>query len=162
MVHVHRQHKGFGLIEIVIASSIISVAMISLAFTLVMASRLSARSTDLVRANFVAEEGLEAMRFLRDKSWSSVFASLTPGTNYYLSFNASTATWSVGTTDPGLLGGTFRRRITVASVQRNASDDIVSSGGTVDSNTLKVISTVTASTTSTTTVETYLTNIFNN
>ena len=40
-----------------------------------------------------------------------VLASFKKGTNYYLSFDAQTSLWSVGTTHPGLLDNLFDQRL---------------------------------------------------
>ena len=153
--------KGFGLIEIVIAASIISTAVISLSYVLVLSNRLSARSSDEIRANFIAEEGIEVMRFLRDKGWNSNFALLSPSTIYYISFNTITSKWATTTSNPGLLDGLFDRTIKVSSVNRDGDDNITLVGGVLDEGSLKITSKVKWPY-GTTTVETYLSNIFVN
>lgn len=158
---MHRK-KGFGLIEIIIASAVISVALISLSQVFVLANRLTLRATEQVRANFIAEEGIEVMRFLRDKSWSSHLGNLSLATNYYVVFATSTSAWSITTTNPGLIDETFQRVIRASSVLRDTSDDIVVSGGTVDPDTLKITSTVTWGNAEQISVETYLTNTHDN
>src|SRR3989338_2385750 len=86
---------GFGLVEIVVASAIISVSIFSLSAVSVIGNRLQSQSLEKIRANFLAEEGLEAMRFLRDKSWNTNLANLSVGTNYYINFSTTTSQWSV-------------------------------------------------------------------
>ena len=160
-----RRPKGFGLLEIVIASAIVSITLFSLSFVFVLSGRLEAQSIGKVRANFLAEEGLEAMRFLRDKGWGANLAPLAAGTNYYLSFATSTADWSVGTAYPGFIDGLFHRRITVEAVNRDGSDDIVTSGGALDPNTKKInieVSWYGQGATTTATLSTYLSDVFNN
>ncbi len=157
--------KGFGLIEIIVASAVIGLVFFSLTFVFILASRLVHSSSDRVRANFLAEEGIEAMHFLRDKSWSGNLAGLSSGINYYLTFNSGTSIWTIGTTNPGTIDGLFTRKIQVAAVSRDSSDDIVSSGGTNDADSKLVKSIVTwlgRGTTQTVEVDTYLSNIFNN
>jgi len=156
-----RSNKGFGLIEIVIASSIISMAVVSLSYVLVLSNRLSSRASDEIRANFIAEEGIEAIRFLRDKSWTTDLSVLVPNTDYFVILDTSTGQWSISTTEPGLLGDLFRRTIRVDSVYRDPSFDIVASGGTIDPETLRITSLVTWQY-GTTSLETYLSNMFNN
>ncbi len=137
------------------------MAFVSLMNVFVLSNRLMARTQDLARANFIAQEGIEDMRYLRDASWTTNMAPLAPNINYYVTLATTTSQWSVGTAVPSLIDGTFRRVIQVQSVMRNSSDDIVLSGGTVDASTLKIISTVSWGQ-GTTSVETYLANIFNN
>lgn len=157
--------RGFGLLEIVIATSLISGTLFSLAFVFLLANKLETRASNQVRANFLAEEGLEALRFLRDTSWSANFASLNTGTTYYPLFNSGGPSWSITTSNPGFIDGLYARSFTVASVNRDASDNIVSSGGTLDPNTKEFrvsVSWQERGVYSTTTVSTYLSDIFQN
>src|SRR3989344_5306369 len=112
-------NKGFGLVEIVIASAIISVSIFSLSAVSVIGSRLQSQSLEKIRANFLAEEGLEAMRFLRDKGWNTNLANLSSGTNYYLSFASSTSGWSIGSAATPYTDYLFDRNITVENVFRD-------------------------------------------
>ncbi len=153
------------MIEIVIASAIISIAVFSLSSVFIMASRTETQSLDKIRANFLAEEGMEAMRFLRDKSWSGNLTSLSSGTNYYLTFNTATSKWSAGSSNPGAIDTIYTRIVTVENVYRNSFDDIVSSGGTLDPNSKKVnvnVSWQEHNFNSSTTVSTYLSDIYTN
>ena len=134
---------GFGVVEILVAAAIISVAVFSLFNVFVLGNRLSGEASNKIRANFLAEEGLEALRYLRDDSWSQHLAGLASGTNYYLVFNSGTSKWSVGTTNPGAIDSVFTRTITLTNVSRDSSDNIVSSGGTNDPNTKQFNTTVT-------------------
>lgn len=156
---------GFGLVEIVIASAIISVSIFSLSAMAVIGSRLQSQSLEKIRANFLAEEGIEAMRFLRDKSWNTNLAPLNPGTNYYLSFASSTSRWSVGSVAVPRIDSFFERTITVESVFRDSNDDIVLLGGTNDPDTKKITGIVSwqeRNATSTAQLSTYLSDTFDN
>ena len=153
--------RGFGLVEIIIASAVISVSMVSLAFVLVLSARVTERAGNRLRANFLTEETLETLRFLRDTSWSSNFSGLTPGITYYPSFNNSTFLWSIVAINPGLVDNLFSQRFSAASVMRSANDDIISAGGTVDADTLKITASTTWDhATNWVEAETYLSDIF--
>lgn len=119
--------RGFGILEIVIAVSIISATIFSLSFVFIIASRLESESLNKIRANFIAEEGLEAMRFLRDQSWSGNLSALAQGTTYYLSFNAVSSVWSINTSDSGLVDNLFSRKVSVNKVSRNPSTQDIES-----------------------------------
>jgi len=157
----HGTHRGFGVLEILIASAVISTAFISLFFVFMLSQRAVVRASEKVLANFIAEEGLEIMRHLRDQSWSANLAPLAPGASYYLSFDAGSSAWSITTSNPGFVDGIFERTVSVVSVMRNGADDIVSAGGIVDPDTWKIIVTAAWGERSINT-ETYLTNIFEN
>src|SRR3989344_9128402 len=132
-----RIHRGFGVLEILIASAVISTAFISLFFVFMLSQRAVVRASEKVLANFIAEEGLEIMRHLRDQSWSANLAPLAPGTLYYLSFDAGSSAWSTTISNPGLIDGVFERTVSVAAVMRDGADGIENSDGTVDPDTLK-------------------------
>lgn len=160
------KNKGFGLLEIVIASAIVAGTIFSLSFVFLISHKLAAESSNKVRANFLAEEGLEAMRLLRDQSWSANLAGLNAGTNYYLSFVPPTSIWGVGVSSSGLIDNLFERIIAVEDVNRDpATDDIVTTDGVNDPDTKKInvsVSWSERSGMSTITVSTYLTDMFDN
>ncbi|MDP3934715.1 MAG: hypothetical protein Q8Q46_00605 [Candidatus Giovannonibacteria bacterium] len=118
--------RGFGILEIVIAVSIISATIFSLSFVFIMASRLESESLNKIRANFIAEEGLEAMRFLRDQSWAANLGSLSAGTTYYLAFTTTTSTWSAGT-NGSEIDNLFLRKVTAENVSRDPSTQNIES-----------------------------------
>lgn len=156
---------GFGLVEIVVASAIISISIFSLSAVAVIGSRLQNQSLEKIRANFLAEEGIEVMRFLRDKSWDSNLALLNSGINYYLSFASSTSNWSIGSAIVPLTDSFFDRKITIDDVLRDSNDNIVISGGTNDPNSKKITVTVywqERGATSTASLSTYLSDVFDN
>lgn len=152
---------GFGVLEILVASAVISTAFVSLFFVFALSQRAVLRSSEKVRANFIAEEGLEAVRHLRDRSWNNNLAGLTADTNYYLVFDAENSVWSITASDPGLIDGLFDRTARVASVMRNAEDDIVDYGGIIDPDTWNVNVTVSWEERSVS-AETYMSDIFDN
>ncbi|HEY4521565.1 MAG TPA: hypothetical protein VJH05_00265 [Candidatus Paceibacterota bacterium] len=156
---------GFGLVEIVVASAIISVSIFSLSAVSVIGNRLQSQSLEKIRANFLAEEGLEALRFLRDKSWNANLSSLSVGTNYYISFASSTSQWNIGSTVAPNVDSFFERKITVENVFRDSNDNIDLSGGTQDPDTKKVSISVSwrdRNATTTINLSTYLSDIFDN
>jgi len=160
-----KTNKGFGILEIVIASAIVSIALFSLLTVFIFTNRLNLQSNNKIRANFLVEEGIEALRFLRDASWSGNMDALSQGTDYYISFATMTSTWSIETVDPGLIDDLFLRKVILEDVYRDSSDDIVTPGGTLDPDTKKFTVEVewqerTAS--STIRVSTYLSDIFDN
>ncbi|OGF73630.1 hypothetical protein A3J56_00625 [Candidatus Giovannonibacteria bacterium RIFCSPHIGHO2_02_FULL_46_20] len=139
----HGTHRGFGVLEILIASAIVSVVIVSLSYVVVLSHRLSVRSSDKIRANFLAEQALEAYRFARDAAW--IFISLpATGVNYSVPIDS-----------------VFTKTIRFEEVRRDENDDIVTSGGTPDNNTRKIIITI-SWVNGSTSAETYLSNIFNN
>ncbi len=134
-----KQKKGFGLIEILIVSAVIAVAFVGI-FSFLLSSRgIIFQVSRSSQATSLAEEGMEAVRSLRDASWTSNIVTLSPGTTYYPVISANK--WTLSTTNPGLVKNLYTRTVVLASVNRDANDDIASSG-TADPNTKKVTVTV--------------------
>ena len=153
---------GFVLIEAVVASGIIAVILAGLVSALILSLRAAVGDTAQVQATFLAEEGLEAVRILRDTSWASDVASHTSGVNFYLAFDGTT--WQATTTDL-YIDKKFQRTVQLSDVYRNGNQDIVASGGALDSNTKEVtisVSWLDNGATTTRSLSAYLTNMFNN
>lgn len=93
--------------------------------------QLSNQALRQTQASFLLEEGAEAVKSIRDASWATI-SGLTLGTNYYMTFNTGTNTWSLGTTPLGTIDGLFTRTVVLSGVSRDSNDDIVTSGGTYD------------------------------
>jgi Tfp pilus assembly protein PilV len=152
--------NGFGMIEVVIGSSIISLVMFSMASVVNISAKLSSENSNNNKAVFLIEEGVEAVKIMRDSSWQKI-SSLTPGTNYYLNFNGTT--WATTTTNT-FVDGVFERKFVLSSINRDAtSQDIVTSGGSVDTETKKLTVSVSwrfRNATTTKSVSTYITNMF--
>ena len=153
--------SGFGLVEIVVVAGLLAisgVAMMSAYNTILVNSLQSLYST---KAAFLAEEGLEAVRLLRDDGWSSNVAALSSGTTYWPVFSTSTGRWQAGT-DPVFIDGLFERSFRLADVYRNGDGDLADTGA-LDSNAKKVTVSVSwrrGQATTTKTITTYLTNLF--
>ncbi len=131
----HRINKGSMLIEVIIATALISILMLALVSVTQKSLELSERSLKQIQASFLLEEGVEAVKTVRDNSWTNI-SSVTTGSNQYLSFNTGTNTWSLSST-PDTIDNVFTRTIVLDSVYRDGTDDIASSG-TIDPNTKKV------------------------
>jgi hypothetical protein len=125
--------RGLGLVEIVVGTAIISLSLVGLvtAFNVFMRTGLS--NTNKIQATYIMEEGLEAIRYLRDGGYSSNISTLTSGVPYYLLFDGSD--WSTTTTET-LIDNKFERTVTIADVYRRDSDDDIVASTSPDSNTL--------------------------
>ena len=127
--------KGISIVEVVIASAIISLSMISITNVYGNFLTLSLANTEKVQAVFLLDEGVEAIKTMRNYSWSSV-ASSTLATTYYLTWQNSR--WQ-STTTPNSIDNKFIRTFTVSNVFRDASTlNIVNNGGVLN-NDSKVI-----------------------
>ena len=64
--------KGISLVEVIIASSIISLSMIYISNVYGNFLTLSLENTDKVQAVFLLDEGVEAMKTMRSYAWSTM------------------------------------------------------------------------------------------
>jgi len=162
MTQKNAQNKGFGLLEIAIGISIISLSIFSLTAVSNLALKLTEESARNTQASFLLEEGVEALKILRDSSWSIDIMPLASGTVYYLSF--ADHNWQTTSTNI-YIDGIFERSFVLQDVNRDINDDIVSSGGILDSDTKKIIVSVSwrsRNSTTTQSVSAYIVNLFNN
>lgn len=110
-----------SLIEVLIGAAIVATAIVAtvLSFRLLLAA--GAENLERVQASYLAEEGIEVVRGMRDEDWSA-FAGLTSGTTYYLHYDGMS--WSINTTATSTDG--FTRTVRLRDVYRRTSDsDIV-------------------------------------
>lgn len=132
--------NGFGLIEILIVGAVMAIGFVGLVSFLVNSQSLTFQATRNTEAAALAEEGMEAVRSMRDESWATNIAVLSAGTTYYPVISGSE--WTLSTTNPGVIDNLYTRTAAIEDVNRDASDDIASSG-TADPNTKKVTVVVT-------------------
>ena len=156
----HKTKKsGFALIEVLVAVVILTSAALGI---VTVASRSLAISQDNIQsyqASLAMQEAIEAVKITRLSGWSSITA-LSTGTNLGMTWSGST--WTIGGT-PSANSQGFTRTIVVSNVYRDINDDIVTTGGTLDTGTKKFTITNSWSNrgqTKTQTVEFYIANIF--
>ena len=130
---------GFGLIEVIVVTAIVSAALAGFLQASILSVRLLHAEREMLEATMLAQEALEAVRSMRDESWTNNIATLVNGTIYYPVIVNSK--WNLVTDNPGLLNNIYTRQITFSQVFRDGSDDIASSG-TADVGTRKVTVTV--------------------
>ena len=156
-----KRERGFTMVEVVISSAIVLAATLSLLGTYTLFLKAALSAGDSMKAAYLAEEGLEAVRFMRDASWSADIAPLATSTPYGLLLSGPL--WQA-TTSETWVGG-FKRSVSFAPVYRDANGDIVSSGGTLDAKTRLFTSTVSWSArgaTTTKSLSAYLSDIYGN
>ncbi|KXJ98309.1 MAG: hypothetical protein UZ19_OD1000741 [Parcubacteria bacterium OLB19] len=150
-------NRGVALVEVLIGVTLVTiiVAFVGLAVTQFVNTRNVILSD--TKKMYLAEEGYEIVRYLRDENWSNV-SSLTNDTYYFL--QVSTTTLSIGGSSE-LIDGVYNRSFLVQPVYRGASGSIVdqaAAGAVLDSDTKKLIVYV-SDTNGTTSVSALLTNL---
>ena len=152
--------NGFGIIEVVIGTAIITVTFLAFTSFYRQALLMSEKTTVMAQSNMLLVEGIEVVKLMRDKGWDANIATLATSTPYYIIFNGGD--WQISTVSTPV-DTIYTRWFVLEDVFRDANDDIKATG-TYSSSTKKVTVTVHANTRdgSDETVQTYITNIFNN
>lgn len=152
--------QGIGLVEVVIGLAIVTAAVVALVLAYGIFLRSASSQGKAVKAEFLLEEGAEAVRSIRDSGWSTI-SNLSTGTAYDISFNGSL--WEVATAGSPI-DGEYYRTVVFENVYRDASDDIAVSGA-LDPLSRKLtvsVSWPSRSGTTTSSIETYIADIFIN
>lgn len=156
-------NQGFSLIEIVFAIGILTMSLVSVSMFYKKLLDVSQDTTRHIQSGYILEEGLEAIRLMRDASWASQILTLSTTTTYY--FYWSGTNW-IATKTPQVIEDTFTRSFTVSDVYRDGSDNIASAGtygtGTVKIRVSNVWMRKAGRQNATDTAETYITNLFSN
>lgn len=127
--------RGFSFIEIIMAIAIFTIVAGSSVTSLLGNFRIQTKTTDNSRAAAIANEGIEAVRSMRNNSWSS----LVDGSHGLTDVGG---TWQFsGTSD--LVDGKYTRVINISPANRDGSGNLIATAGTTDSNAKLVTSTVT-------------------
>jgi Tfp pilus assembly protein PilV len=160
----NKKNGGVSLVEVLVGCAIIITSVISILAVFGNLTKLAANNTIKIQGELLAEEGEEALRLMRDDGWDANIGSLTVGSTYRLAW-ATTSGWRA-TTSRAQIDDTFERTFVLSAVNRDSTSyDIVTSGGTLDSDTKKAVVSVSwaePSGTSTKTVELYLYNSYDN
>lgn len=150
--------KGLGMVEIIVVTAVIITAFTAILQLFKLQVQTERAKREEMAAFTLLSESLEAVRSIRDDSWSNL-SSLTMGAEYYPEISGNS--WVLSGVDPGAING-YSRWIVVNSVNRNASGDIVSPpSGSPDPDTFEIVSYVEWQSNGTTTsrdLTTYLTN----
>ena len=121
-----RRTAGVSLVEVVIGVTVISVLVFAAGYSIVQMVEARERLVANTKTMYLAEEGYEMVRALRNNDWTDL-ESLTIGDTYYLDITTSAITIS---TTPEVIDGAYRRSFVVDEVSRDSDDDIVPNGTT--------------------------------
>jgi hypothetical protein len=144
MKHVRFPNEsGFSVVEIILASALFLIFSGASIVVVLQGFDANRVATETIVANQYASEGIEAVRSIRNQSYAKLVATAGTGVTQV---PAGTGVWTFsGVQDQNTFApvNKYTRVITISAVRRDASGNIVSSGGTVDPNTMKATSTVT-------------------
>jgi len=116
---------GFSLVEIVIASAIITISLVCIVQLAGQSIVFSRQAVNVYTSASLLEEGAESVRTIRDSGWGNISAFLN-STNYYPVFATSTNSWSLTTTTSTV--GNFTRIVTFSPVYRDTNYNISTTG----------------------------------
>ena len=155
--------RGVTLVEIIVAAAIVLTLTGAVIGAYISYMDHFRGTTKRIQAAYLLEEGAEAVKILRSKSWSNNIAPLATDDRHFLAFDRAESTWHT-TTTPEWINGTFKRWFVLKEVTRNGQDDI-SDSGSIDDGTRKVnvhVAWSTGDATSTRTIHTYITDLYDN
>lgn len=150
------KQSGITLVEVLVAISVIAVMVMVVGYSVITYVDARSQLVSDMKGLYLAEEGYEMLRFLRDEDWNTI-DGLTVGNTY--SFSVSTTTIGITNTIE-VIDGSYYRSFVVSGVKRNANDDIDFSGvGTTDDDT-KLVTVSVYGPTGTTSLSAILANIY--
>ncbi|PJE76219.1 hypothetical protein COV04_00495 [Candidatus Uhrbacteria bacterium CG10_big_fil_rev_8_21_14_0_10_48_11] len=164
--HIVLFPSGFGLIELVVVLGLTALMVPSMLQFSFFVTKVMGEQQRKVEAAYLAEEGIEAVRTMRDSSWTDAIVPLSLATSYYPVLVGDS--WTLNASDPGVLLGRYTLTITLDAVSRDASSNIVAPpavGGMNDDGTRLVTSTITwndEGTPSSFSVQAYVTDFLSN
>ena len=156
-----KKQSGFGLVEMLVGASVLSVSLLGISSFFQKTLEVSSLTQSAVQGDYLLEEGIEVVKLLRDAGYANNIAKLSTTTPTYLVWNGTN--WATSTTNT-FIDGRFERSILAGEVARDVNGDITTFG-TFDPNTKLITVTVAwqaRGATTTKTIQTYITNIFNN
>ncbi len=141
-------NRGVSAVEVAIGVSIAALVLVYAMTTIALFINAGRTTSERTKAIYLAEDGFELLRYVRDGSWTSI-STLSSNTTYYLSV---TPTGVYVVTTPQTIDG-FTRSFRISNVYRNSADDIVASttsGSSADTSSKYIVMTVTGGVSTTT------------
>jgi hypothetical protein len=114
--------KGIGMVEAIVVISIMSVSFAAILSAAIFFLRGGLFAVDQVQSVFLLDESAEAVRFMRDQSFSTNIAPLVGTGPTYLAYDSTG--WNATSTNT-LIHGTYTRSIELTEVYRKNSDDTI-------------------------------------
>lgn len=143
--------QGFSLVEVIIALGVFAILAAGV-FNVATSSYKNFYGTgDKQSLTEYAQEGIEAVRAIRDNSWQDIEDAVGDNglvkTDGYWEFSGSSDSF-----------GDLNRVVTVSNVERDSNYEIVTSGGIDDPHTKKIVVTISGAGVGDYVLTTYLTN----
>lgn len=124
------------IVELVVAVAIVAVFVVVVANSYAVLLRLAFSNTQKIKAVFLLEDTLEAVKFLKTANWQEHIQPLQSESDYFLSFNGNS--WAVSDENV-FIDGLFERKFILEDVYRDGAGQIVDpASGNLDESTKKV------------------------
>ncbi len=129
--------RGSLIIEVLLSAGLIAVFALFLSGLLVVTSKTNRLAKEESQAAAYAQQNMEQLVAIKNTKWSD----LSTGT-FYISKSGPTSYGLNATPTGDTLDGLYHRLITITEVRRDASQNIVTTGGTVNGKSLQANVTV--------------------
>lgn len=126
--------KGMTVVELVLGAAIISLFFTSIYNYFAIVLRTSKLTTRYIQSAYLLEEGVEAVKSMRDRSYTTTLKNLDTTKTWSLHWDGTS--WGA-TTTPETIDGMFTRTMKIEKAYRNGSSDLATSG-TEDTDTKKI------------------------
>lgn len=127
--------KGIGLVEVLVAVFIFTIILSSLILVSNMYLSGAGDNLKFTQAAYLAEEGIEAVKIVRDNDWNNI-SNISTNQNYYLSFDVASSSWKA-LNGKGQVDG-FSRWFVLEDVKRDSTNKDISNIGDIDPKTKKL------------------------
>ena len=107
-------NKGISLIEVIIGAAIISSTFVITLSVYGSLTRLSYQTLPRIQSAMLTDEGVQALRSMRDTDYSSI-SGLSLNTPYYLVWSDASSSF-YATTTPVLIDSMFSRTFTLSNI----------------------------------------------
>ena len=134
------KQNGYGLIEIILVVTVGVMVFLSVSVCLISFMKVALLNIDNTESLFLAKSSLEQARAVRDEDWTNISDLVLENSYHFDSNGTSPEKWIAQTGTKS--EDKYTVWITISEVRRDSNDDIVPVGGTVDVDTLKVVSNV--------------------
>ncbi len=154
--------KGISIVEIIVAAAIISISVVGIVGAIQVYLKIVYQNTRETQAVLLLDETAEALQYLRDESFEDNFEEVNMGATYTIFWNGTGYDLATSTIS---LPYSMNRSIVFSEVERDSSDQIDTSGGTVDDGTILATIAITwpyKEATSTITADVLIHNLYDN
>lgn len=139
---INSGQKGFGLIEIILIAGIGVIVFLGFEQYLNLSLKSVQQDKRNTEALYLAGSLLEQSRAVRDEAWANISSPVADADGKYHFSTPGTSPDKWTTAAGAITSGQYTMWVKNYQVERDVNKNIVSSGGVVDSNTLKVTATV--------------------